>query len=74
MIPVGAAIGAYGTPIVSYLPQLPLEWAVLALALAGYRHARPSERPGPLLALSSAVIVVMITAAAAQETYATPHR
>src|SRR5450755_732108 len=73
VIPVGAAIGAYGTPIVSYLPQLPLEWAALALALAGYRYARPSERRGALLALSAAVIAVTLTAAAALETYATPH-
>jgi len=73
VIPVGAAIGAYGTPIVSYLPQLPLEWAALAMALAGYRHARPSERRGAVLALGAAVIAVTLTAAAALETYATPH-
>src|SRR5450755_2813397 len=73
VIPVGAAIGAYGTRIVSYLPQLPLEWAAFAMALAGYRYARPSERRGAVLALSAAVIAVTLTAAAALETYATPH-
>src|SRR5450755_389701 len=74
VIPVGAAIGAYGGRMVAYLPQLPLEWAALATALAGYRYARPSERPGPRLALSAVLIAVTLAAAAALETYATPHR
>lgn len=33
---VGAALGAYGTPAVRWLPHLPLEWAAFALASTAY--------------------------------------
>ena len=36
-VPVGAALGAYGPPLLPYIPQLPLEWAGLALG-ASFRH------------------------------------
>jgi hypothetical protein len=31
VLPVGAALGAYGTALLPYVPQLPAEWAGLAL-------------------------------------------
>jgi hypothetical protein len=73
VIPVGAAIGAYGTRILPYLPHLPLEWTAVALALAGYLHARGRQAPGQALLAPALTLVVVLIAAAALETYATPH-
>jgi hypothetical protein len=72
-LPVGAAIGAYGTPVLPYLPQLPLEWGGLALGASGWlvqRH-RPLSLAGgvSVFALSS----VLLFCAALIETVATPH-
>jgi hypothetical protein len=73
VIPVGAAIGAYGTRILPYLPQLPLEWTAIALALAGYLHARGRQAPSRALLAPALGLPVLLIAAAALETYATPH-
>jgi hypothetical protein len=73
VIPVGAAIGAYGTRILPYLPHLPLEWTAIALALAGYLHARRRQAPGRALLAPALGLAVVLIAAAAIETYATPH-
>jgi hypothetical protein len=73
VIPVGAAIGAYGTRILPYLPHLPLEWTAIALALAGYLHARGRQAPGRALLAPALALAVLLIAAAALETYATPH-
>jgi hypothetical protein len=73
VIPVGAAIGAYGTRILPYLPHLPLEWTAIALALAGYLHARERQAPGRALLAPALGLAVVLIAAAALETYATPH-
>jgi hypothetical protein len=73
VIPVGAAIGAYGTRILPYLPHLPLEWTAIALALAGYLHARGRQAPGRVLLAPALGLAVVLIAAAAVETYATPH-
>ena len=35
-LPVGAAFGAYGTAVLAYIPQLPLEWAGLALGASAW--------------------------------------
>ena len=35
-LPVGAALGAYGTAVLPYIPQLPLEWGGLALGASGW--------------------------------------
>ena len=35
-LPVGAALGAYGTALLAYIPQLPLEWGGLALGASGW--------------------------------------
>lgn len=73
-ITVGAALGAYGSALIPYIPQLPLEWAGLAGGYGAWliERARPlrgSER----LALLSAT-VALLALAAASETYAVPHR
>ncbi len=72
-LPVGAAIGAYGTPVLAYLPQLPLEWAGLALGASGWlvQRDRPLSLAGgvSVFALSS----VLLFCAAVIETFAPPH-
>jgi hypothetical protein len=73
VIPVGAAIGAYGARILPYLPHLPLEWTAVALALAGYLHARGRQEPGRALLAPALGLTIVLIAAAALETYATPH-
>jgi len=72
-MPVGAAIAAYGSALAPYIPQLPLEWAGLALGAAAWlleRHQALSIH-GRLRCL--ALIVVVLTSAAALETFAVPH-
>jgi hypothetical protein len=72
-LPVGAAIGAYGTALLPYLPQLPLEWGALALGTSGWLMQR--RQP---LAVSETVrmfglIAALLICAAVAETFAVPH-
>jgi hypothetical protein len=68
----GLALGTYGTGLLSYLPQWPLEWGGLALALAGWRRARHGQRePFELLLLAIAAGIILCLAAII-ETYAVP--
>jgi hypothetical protein len=73
-LPVGAAFGAYGTPVLPYIPQLPLEWGGLALGASGWllqrrRALTASEGIGMLV-----LIACVLLCAAALETVAVPHR
>jgi len=73
VLPVGAAFGAYGTALLPYVPQLPLEWAGLAFGASGWlvqRH-RPLGCPQGLMMLVLTASVLL--AAAAVETFAVPH-
>jgi hypothetical protein len=70
----GAAIGSYGPRLAPYIPQLPVEWAALALGAASWvahRHAPPTV-PDGLRRL--ALIVVLLVIAAVLETAVAPHR
>jgi len=71
---VGAALGAYGAPLLPYLPQLPLEWGALALGASAWLLQRRQTLTVPeglgLLALTAGVLLL----AAALETVAVPHR
>ena len=70
-VPVGLAVGAYGAHLMPYLAHLPLEWAALALPLAANLTATP---PGPRARLLGAgAFFALLAAAAAAETYLTPH-
>jgi hypothetical protein len=74
VLPVGVALGAYGTPLLAYIPQLPFEWAGLALGACAWllqrrRPLRVTEGLG-LMALIASVLVF----AAVVETDAVPHR
>ncbi len=73
-LPVGAAIGTYGTAVLPYVPQLPLEWGGLALGASGWlaqRRTALSVREGLGLFV---VIVGVLVCAAIVETVAVPHR
>ncbi len=71
---VGAALGAYGVPLLPYIPNVPLEWAALALGASAWllqrRQALAVLEGLGLLAL----IVAVLLCAAALETVAVPHR
>lgn len=73
VLPVGAALGGYGPPLIPYIPQLPLEWAALALGVSGWG----SQRAHPLTVRAAvslfAVAAVLLVAAGVVETFAVPH-
>ncbi|MHB8533158.1 MAG: hypothetical protein ACYDC2_10605 [Solirubrobacteraceae bacterium] len=72
--PVGAALGAYGTGLVPFIPQLPFEWSALALGATGWltqRRAALTVKQG--LAIF-ALIAGALLCAAIVESLAVPHR
>jgi hypothetical protein len=72
--PVGAALGAYGTALLPFIPQLPLEWGALALGASGWlaqRRAALTIRQG--LAML-ALIACALLCAAIVESVGVPHR
>jgi len=73
-LPVGAALGAYGARLLPYLPQLPLEWAGLALGVSAWliQRQRPLAVPEGLALF--ALTVGVLFCAAVVETVAVPHR
>lgn len=71
---VGVALGAYGHPLLAYIPQVPMEWAALALGASAWlmqRREPLTVREG--LAMF-AVIAGLLLCAAVIETVAVPHR
>jgi hypothetical protein len=71
--PVGAAFASYGTPLVGFVPQLPIEWAGLALGASGWvlqRRSPMTFRRGAGLAAACAGVMVV---AAFVETVVPPH-
>jgi hypothetical protein len=73
-LPVGAALGAYGARLLAYIPQLPLEWAGLAVGASAWLLQR--RRP---LAMAEGLMLTALTAAVllcagVLETVAVPHR
>jgi hypothetical protein len=73
-IPAGAALGAYGSALIPYVPQLPLEWAGLAAGYASWLIQRKQA-----IGLSQrlrwlAVVCVPLISAAVIETTGVPHR
>jgi hypothetical protein len=73
-LPVGAALGAYGTAVLAYIPQLPLEWGGLALGAGGWlvqrRRALTASEGIGVFALTACVLLC----AAVLEAVAVPHR
>jgi hypothetical protein len=71
--PVGAALAAYGAPLLAYLPQLPFEWAALAVGTAAWI----TQRRGPATSAERvrwlAVAAALVLCGAVLETAAVPH-
>jgi hypothetical protein len=68
----GLALGTYGIRLLPYLPQWPLEWAGLALALTGWRRVRSGRQDPCELALLAIATAILLCLAALIETYAVP--
>jgi single-strand DNA-binding protein len=73
-IPVGIALGRWQTRLLPYIPQLPLEWAALSIALSTWLLARTHRPAAGQFAQRAAATALVLVAAAAVETWATPHR
>jgi hypothetical protein len=73
LLPVGAALGAYGPALLPYIPQLLFEWAALALGASAWllqrRQALTARQAAALLTLTASVLIC----AATVETVAVPH-
>ncbi len=74
VLPVGAALGAYGSALIPYIPQLPLEWAALAAGYASWIVQRKRALTGRERLLWLAAIATLVSVAATLETVAVPHR
>jgi hypothetical protein len=73
-IPVGLELGRWQGRLLPYIPQLPLEWAALALALGAWLTTRADQASRRQLVVLAASITVLLVGAAAIETWCTPHR
>ncbi len=71
-LPVGAALGAYGSALLAYVPQLPVEWAAVALGVAAWIIDRRRALSGRERLIWLAAITTSVLAAAALETMAVP--
>jgi hypothetical protein len=73
VVPVAAALGAYGRGLVAFAPQLPLEWAALALGVTAWRGIKPGRDDAHRWLTRLSLIVVLVAVAASLETFAVPH-
>jgi hypothetical protein len=73
-IPVGIELGRWQGRLLRYLPQLPLEWAALALAVHAWVVASRGRLTLRQLAPLAAVVLALLTCGACLETWGTPHR
>lgn len=71
---VGLALGRWRGRLLPFIPQLPIEWAALAVALSAWLLARNAGECRPQLGLLAALAGVLLIAAAGIETWCTPHR
>jgi hypothetical protein len=74
ILPVAAALGGYGPALLPYIPQLPLEWAGLALGSTAWLMQRDralTVREGLAVLTTTAVALLW---AATVETFAVPHQ
>ena len=71
-VPVGLELGRWHARLLPFLPQLPLEWAALAVAMSVWLTTRHNHAHSSQLALLAALILALLVAAAALET-SVPH-
>lgn len=72
-IPVGLELGRWQGRLLAYLPQLPLEWTALTLAIDTWVIARKGHVTVRRLAPWAAVTLALLIAAASLETWCAPH-
>lgn len=63
VLTVGAALGAYGAPLLTQLAHVPLEWAALALATANIERSIATPHDGPVALASTAGMLLAVAAA-----------
>ena len=73
-INVGVELGRWQGQLLPYIPQLPIEFAALAVGVAAWLIIRAGERPGRMLVALSGACAALVGAAGAVETWWTPHR
>ena len=69
---VGLALGRYGTELIPYIPQLPIEWLALALSTSAWIAARHDAQLQTLRTRALQTLLAAATAAAI-EALLTPH-
>jgi hypothetical protein len=72
--PVAVALGSYGWALAPYIPQLPLEWAALAVGYGSWVAERERALTGRGRLWLASMIGALLLTAAALETCAVPHR
>jgi hypothetical protein len=71
--PVGAALGAYGSELLPYLPHVPIEWAALALGASASAIQRQRAMTFIEGARIGVLVATLLAVAAALETWGVPH-
>jgi hypothetical protein len=74
ILPVGGALGAYGPTLLPYVPQLPLEWAGLALGSTAWLVQRDRALTVRERLAVLTITAVLLLCAASVETFAAPHQ
>lgn len=73
-IPVGLELGRWQGRLLPYVPQLPVEWVALILAIHAWLIARSGQLDVRDLVPLAAVVLALLICAACLETWATPHQ
>jgi hypothetical protein len=71
---VGTELGRWRGQLIPYLPQLPLEWGALILAVSAWLTIRTTAATRRQVAALASTTTILLAAAATLETWATPHR
>lgn len=73
-VPVGAALATYGSALIPYVPQLPVEWAAIALGTCAWLVQRRRVITARERWLCFVAIATLLLCAGILETVAVPHR
>jgi hypothetical protein len=73
-IPVGIALGRWPGRLIPYLPQLPLEWAALIVAVSAWLAIRTTTAGRHQVAVLASATAMLMLVGASLETWGTPHR
>ena len=73
-VTIGIALGAWGSRLIPYIPNLPAEWAALIVAVASWLLVKDQPVTARQMLALAFTVTALLCAAAALETWATPHR